>query len=224
MLLVTVCFLAACGGSGAANSVISSTSTSTTPTTPPPSSTTKSVKLTLSGAPATSVVAGSDYSFVPTASQSSGTVTFSITGTPDWASFDPTTGALTGTPAAADEGTSGDITITASDGSTTASIGPFNIDVTAPPPPPVGSSGSATLNWTAPTKNTDGTPLTDLAGYIIRYGTDEAAMTQSIRVSSAATTEYEISNLTPGTYYFEVIALSSEGTQSTPSDVQSKTI
>jgi hypothetical protein len=63
-----------------------------------------------------------------------------------------------------------------------------------------------------------------LAGYTIRYGTEAAAMTLSISVPSAATTSYEISNLAPGTYYFEVIADSSDGTQSVPSNVGSKTI
>jgi uncharacterized membrane protein (GlpM family) len=49
-------------------------------------------------------------------------------------------------------------------------------------------------------------------------------MTQTIVVRSAQTTTYEISNLAPGTYYFEVIAYTSVGTESAPSDVQSKTI
>ncbi len=57
---------------------------------------------------------------------------------PGWATFDPSTGALTGTPTTTDEGISGAITITASDGGTTASIGPFTIDVTATPPPELG--------------------------------------------------------------------------------------
>jgi ABC-type glycerol-3-phosphate transport system substrate-binding protein len=33
------------------------------------------------------------------------------------------------------------------------------------------SSNSATLTWDAPTTNVDGTPLTDLAGYKVYYGT-----------------------------------------------------
>ncbi len=142
---------------------------------------------------------------------------------PAWATFDSTTGILSGTPGASDEGTSGAITITGSDGGTTASIGPFTIDVTAPTPP-VSGAGSATLTWTIPTDNTNGSALTDLAGYIIRYGTSEDALTQFIKVASANTTEYEIDNLAPGTYYFEVIAYTSAGTQSSPSDIASKTI
>ena len=217
MLLVTICCMAACGGAGVSNSINSDTAT-----TAPSSSTTKSVQLMLSGTPATSVVAGSAYSFQPTATESSGTVTFSITGMPAWATFSVTTGALSGSPTSADEGTTGAITITASDSGSTASIGPFTIDVTAPAPPP--GTGSATLTWTAPTENTNGTPLTDLAGYIIRYGTSEGEMTHSISVPSASTTAYEVSNLAAGTYYFELIAYTSAGTESAPSNVGSKTI
>ena len=128
---------------------------------------------------------------------------------------------MTGSPTSADEGTTGAITITASDGTSTASIGPFTIDVTAPTAPPP-TTGSATLTWVAPTENTDKTPLTDLAGYYIHYGTNAAALTQSINVPSATTTTYEITGLTPGTYYFEVIAYTSLGIQSAPSNVGSK--
>lgn len=161
--------------------------------------------------------------FQPTVNQSSGTVTFSVTGLPAWAQFDTTSGLLTGTPTTADEGTTGAVAITASDGGSTASLAPFTINITAPATPPP-TTGSATLSWTIPTQNTDGSPLTDLAGYIIRYGTSAANMSKSISVSSATTTAYEIDNLSSGTYYFEVIAYSSEGTQSAPSDVSSKTI
>lgn len=176
-------------------------------------------KLVLSGAPATSVAAGSSYAFQPTVTQSSGTVAFSISGMPSWATFDSTTGALTGTPSTANEGMTGAITITASSGGQTASIGPFTIDVTSPT-----IGGSATLTWVAPTQNSNGTPLTDLAGFIIQYGTSPAAMTQSITVPSASATSYEITNLAPGAYYFQIIAYASDGTQSAPSNVGSLTI
>src|SRR5271167_1095091 len=47
------------------------------------------------------------------------------------------------------------------------------------------SSGSATLIWSAPTENTDGTPLTNLAGFHVYYGTSASALTQSIELSGA---------------------------------------
>ena len=86
------------------------------------------------------------------------------------------------------------------------------------------STGTATLAWTAPTRNTNGTPLTDLAGYTILYGTDADSMTNTINVPSPSTTTYEISNLSHGTYYFEIVAYASGGVESPPSNVGSITI
>ncbi len=90
---------------------------------------------------------------------------------------------------------------------------------TGTPPP-----GSVTLSWTAPTLNTDGTILNDLAGYHIYYGTSASAMNQTVDVYGAATTTDVINNLSPGTYYFAVVAYSSLGTQSAPSPTVSKMI
>lgn len=212
-LYVVACGLVACG-QGVSNSALSNPATSGTQ---PSSSTPTSVTLTLSGTPPASVAAGSAYSFQPTVSESSGTVQFSITGIPGWAAFDATTGALSGTPSSADEGTSGAITITETDGEVTSSIGPFTIDVTAPAtPPPTGGPGTATLTWSAPTTSAEGSSL---SGYIIKYGTSVEDMSQSISISSGSTTSYEISNLPAGTYYFEVVASYADGTQSAASNV-----
>ena len=215
-LLITASCLAACGQS----SPVSGNSTAAATTTAP--SATAAPTLTMTGTPAGSVVAGSAYTFQPAVSESSGTVTLSVTGLPAWATFNTGTGELTGTPSSADVGTTGPITINASDGGTTASIGPFTIEVTAAAGPPP-ATGSATLYWVAPTENTDGSALTDLAGYHIYYGTSADALTQTIDVS-AATTTYVISSLAAGTYYFAVAAYSSGGTESAQSNVASKTI
>jgi trimeric autotransporter adhesin len=85
-------------------------------------------------------------------------------------------------------------------------------------------SGAATLSWVAPTLNTDGTPLTTLTGYHIVYGTSANALTQSIAITGAAVTSYEITNLAPGTWYFAIKADSVGGAESAPSDVASTTI
>jgi hypothetical protein len=86
------------------------------------------------------------------------------------------------------------------------------------------SSGTATLTWVPPTQNTNGTPVTTLIGYHIYYGTSAGAMTQSIVISSASTTSYEITGLSSGTWYFSVAADAADGTESAPSNVGSKTI
>jgi hypothetical protein len=80
--------------------------------------------------------------------------------------------------------------------------------------PPAASSNAVTLNWAPPTENTNGTPLTNLTGYNIHYGTASGDYTQTISVSNAGIATYVVDNLTPGTYYFSVGAVNSQGTES----------
>jgi hypothetical protein len=220
-LLVAGLLLAACGsGVGVSPAGATASATPVAPAGTPAPPIAAQVKLT--GTPATSVTAGQNYLFQPTVAQGGDVVTFKIQGKPTWAAFDPDTGALTGKPATANEGTSGGITITGTNGSTSSSIGPFAIVVKAPAAAP--ATGSATLSWTAPTHNTDGTPVTDLAGYRILYGTSASAMTTTITVANAAETSYVVGGLAAGTYYFAVVAYNSAGMDSSKSNVGSKTI
>jgi hypothetical protein len=175
---------------------------------------------TISGTPATQVTAGQAYSFTPTASGPAGlTLSFSVQNLPSWATFSIATGTLSGTPATSNVGTFSNIVISVSDGQASAALPAFSIQVNAQV-----ASGSATLSWVAPTTNTDGTPLTDLAGFIINYGTSTTNMTQQITVSSATATGYTVTGLGTGTWYFTVIAYGTVGTQSAPSNMASKTI
>jgi hypothetical protein len=89
---------------------------------------------------------------------------------------------------------------------------------------PVNLPGSVTLTWIPPTENTNGTPLTDLAGYHIRYGTNPVELAKSIDLSGTHTTEYEIIGLAHGTYYFAISAYTAMGAESAQSAVGSKTI
>jgi hypothetical protein len=99
----------------------------------------------LAGAPPSSVVVGTDYTFQPTVLQGAGPITFTIEGKPAWATFNPATGALSGTPNSAQIGTYAGIAISATDGTTSASLAAFTITV-------MPSAGAATLIWSAPTK------------------------------------------------------------------------
>ncbi|WP_166838575.1 Ig-like domain-containing protein [Rheinheimera pleomorphica] len=84
----------------------------------------------ISGSPATTVSQDAQYSFTPTASDpDDDTLSFSISNKPSWASFDTATGALTGTPAKTDVGTTTGIVISVSDGEFTASLDAFNLEV-----------------------------------------------------------------------------------------------
>ncbi|MDR2876831.1 MAG: putative Ig domain-containing protein, partial [Chromatiales bacterium] len=69
----------------------------------------------IQGTPTTSIVAGSAYSFQPVATDpDEDTLVFSITNQPAWASFNTSTGLLSGTPQNANVGLYTDITISAS--------------------------------------------------------------------------------------------------------------
>ncbi|HMK61866.1 MAG TPA: fibronectin type III domain-containing protein [Dissulfurispiraceae bacterium] len=78
-----------------------------------------------------------------------------------------------------------------------------------------------TLTWTAPANNTDGTPLTDLAGYVIYYGTSSGNYTNSANVGKVQS--YIFSNLGAGTYYFAATAYNSSGIESQYSNEVAKT-
>jgi Fibronectin type III domain len=173
--------------------------------------------------PRTRVTVGDPYYYAPTVSQGSDPISFSIQGQPAWTSFDSQTGALAGTPTAGDVGLSGGITITAVNSVNTVAVGPFSIgvDSTANPGP---ATGSATLNWSPPTENTDGTPLTNLAGYYVHYGTSDASLAWTIDVADASAATYVVRGLTPGTYYFAVSAYNSLGLEGAWSNLASKTL
>jgi hypothetical protein len=173
----------------------------------------------ISGTPSTSVTAGTAYSFTPSASDANGdALTFSIANKPSWASFSTSTGRLSGTPSATQTGTYSNIVISVSDGKAKVSLPAFSIAVTQ------AQSRSATLSWTPPTTNTDGSSLTNLAGYRIVYGTSASVLSQTINVSNPGVTNYVVENLAPGTYYFALKAYTSQGVESSVSNVVSKVI
>jgi hypothetical protein len=174
---------------------------------------------TVSGTPAKSVIAGQVYKFKPTATVPAGTtLSFSIVNKPEWATFSASAGTLAGTPAAANVGTYSNIRISASDGITNVTLPAFAVSVTE-----VGTK-AATLSWSAPTENTDGSALSNLAGYRIYYGRSKIELTQSITVRSVGITTYVISNLSSGTYYFAIKAYTTAGAESKLSDVVSRTV
>lgn len=90
--------------------------------------------------------------------------------------------------------------------------------------PPTASGGAVTLNWTPPTENTNGTPRAILAGYDIHYGTASGDYAQLITVSNPGIATYVVDNLTPGTYYFSVAAVDSQGAESPLSSEVSATV
>jgi hypothetical protein len=161
-------------------------------------------------APSTNTVVGDTYEFMPTAADSDGDpLSFEIENRPDWATFDPSTGRLAGAPSASQAGVYGNIVISVSDGRATRSLTAFSITVTS-----TAVDGTVKLSWQAPTRNTDGTPLTNLAGYRVHYGTAPGQYTESVQLPDPALTSVVIEDLAPAKWYFAVKAYNSAGVES----------
>jgi Putative Ig domain len=216
---VAAALLAGCWGDGSSITSPASASSSTSSSSSSGSSSSSEAAPVISGSPAASVVAGQRYSFQPSAQSSgSGALTFNIQNTPSWATFNASTGELSGTPTPGDVGSYSNIRISVSDGTDESSLPVFAINVTEM------ADGSAPLSWTPPTENTDGTALTNLAGYVINYGTASTSLNQQVKIASAGITSYVVSNLSPGTWYFTVTAYSASNTESAPSGAVSYTV
>lgn len=173
---------------------------------------------TISGQPGTSVLAGQSYTFQPSASDANGdALTFTATNLPSWATLNASTGRVNGTPTAAQIGSYAGIVITVSDGRASTSLSAFTIAVTDT------ATGSATLSWAAPTQNSDGTALT-LTGFQIWYGRSAGDLSQVANIDNPSINRYVVENLSTGTWYFSVVAVSNAGATSDRSNVASKTI
>ncbi len=280
---------------------------------------------TISGTPATTVVAGSGYAFQATGADPDGDrLSYAATNLPSWLGINTANGILSGTPSAAQVGVYANITISVTDGNSSASLAAFTITVsaaattsgsttsgsttsgsttsgsttwtqcaseggtcsfsgtkqvrygepfsnrwtaartltgpvscsndfwtdpspgtgkrcevldslvvepsttatptTATTPTATGATGTATLVWLRPSQNTDGSALVDLAGFIIKYGTDPASLSQTVTLTDPAATRHTLQSLGRGTWYFTVASLTASGVESDLSPMVSKTI
>src|SRR5881397_3686219 len=94
-----------------------------------------------------------------------------------------------------------------------------------------GTAGILDATWTAPTTNTDGSPLTDLASYRLYYGTSSSPCpgSSSVMVASPTsspgpnqTTTFRLTGLTTGSLYnVAVSAVDALGNQSSCSNIAS---
>jgi hypothetical protein len=215
--LSLVAVLGGCGGGGDDETTAQSPPAQNPPAQNPPP--TANQPPTISGAPPAQAMQGQQYTFTPTASDPNGdTLTFTIVNAPAWASFSGSTGQLSGTPTSAQVGTYSNIRISVSDGTTTVNLTAFTITVVGT------ATGSATLTWTPPTTNTDGSPLSNLAGYRVYWGTSQSNLSNSVALSNPGLSSYVVDQLTPATWYFALTAVNSAGAESTRSNVASKQV
>lgn len=89
------------------------------------------------------------------------------------------------------------------------------------------ANGSVELQWEPPTENVDGTPLTDLAGFRIYWGTEPGNYTNSLPIDDAgrtsATVQLQVSQAVT-TFYFAMTALDDDGNESAFSNEVARTV
>ncbi|MCF6236512.1 MAG: putative Ig domain-containing protein [Gammaproteobacteria bacterium] len=128
---------------------------------------------------------------------------------PDWISFDKDERVVSVQPEVEHIGEKYEITISVSDGTNQTYLQPFTFSV-------IPGIETATISWTAPTKNEDGTELEDLAGYYIYYGTKEGEYDKDkrVRLDFTEPEPHPIENLLLPEYFFVMTAFDVYGNES----------
>ncbi len=72
---------------------------------------------------------------------------------------------------------------------------------------------SVKLSWLAPATNADGTPLTDLGGYIVYYA-EKTSIDYTYSIDVGNSTFVSINDLSPGTWCFAVASYDFDGNES----------
>ncbi len=178
---------------------------------------------TIIGTPTHDVMAGSSYSFTPSANDADGdNLTFSVANLPAWASFDSSTGSVSGTPQESDVGSYSNILITVSDGSEEASLAQFDISVSTSQV----ATGSINLSWTAPSTRSDGSALdiSEIGGYQIYVGESSSSMEMEQDLNEGSAVSATISNKPVGTYFVAITAYDRDGNASSLSNVIEVTV
>lgn len=84
-----------------------------------------------------------------------------------------------------------------------------------------GASSSTNLSWSAPSTRADGSylPIAELAGYRVYMGTSDNDLKPLVDLNDETMTNYTISDLPAGSYYFCVSAYDMNGLESGPSQI-----
>lgn len=95
---------------------------------------------------------------------------------------------------------------------------------TVPPNLASAGTGTATLSWEPPRRDLNGSAIKNLAGYFIYYGRDPTNLNVTIKIPDPYVTTYTVDKLSPGTYYFRIVAFTDTGIKGSASPTVSKTI
>jgi hypothetical protein len=91
---------------------------------------------------------------------------------------------------------------------------------------PVTATGSFSLNWTAPTTRSDGTPLSlaDIDGFRIYYGKSKGSYPNSVDVRDGSAQSAVVKNIPVGSYYVVMTTYDVSGLESGYSSAISKNV
>jgi len=78
------------------------------------------------------------------------------------------------------------------------------------------TTGSMTLQWTAPVTRTDGTPLSlsEIAGYRVHYGTSPGSYPHHVDITDGSLQSATLTGVPVGTYYIAMSTYDSNGLES----------
>ena len=130
-----------------------------------------------------------------------------------WSSSDASYCRAAGGPWSGNRGTSGSESSGAIYSTTTYTIQCSNGDLSAISMVTVAVREQMTVTWQAPTENTDGSPLTNLAGYRIYFGDSSRNYSDYVEVSDPQATQHTFS-IPSGSYVVAMTSLDSEGNES----------
>jgi hypothetical protein len=80
------------------------------------------------------------------------------------------------------------------------------------------------VSWAAPTERTDGSVLTNLAGFRLYWGTVPGYYPNSVTIDNPGIATYVIDQLVPGTYYLVATAFDASGLESEFSNGASRSV
>ena len=215
--LIPLCLFHACGvGGNGKNDKVGTTAALTSP------AISSNAPPVIAVATIANAQVGTPFDYQPTAQDPDhDTLRFTAVNLPTWASLDPSSGRISGTPGPAEEGVYESISITVADATHRVTTAPFSITVS---PLVESGTGVASLHWEAPPSKVSGEPLDDLAGYRILYGRSSSDLDRSVLITDPAVTSYQFSTLTSGVWYFAVVAVNANGLEGPPTTFASKSI
>ncbi|MCP5326248.1 MAG: fibronectin type III domain-containing protein [Oceanospirillaceae bacterium] len=76
---------------------------------------------------------------------------------------------------------------------------------------------AVSVSWETVNQNTDNETITDVAGYIVRWGQRSGSYDNAQFVPGSTISSAELQGLTAGQYYFVVTAVTESGVESEPS-------